>query len=73
VRGQIHAPAALVPGKDLLCGPQSWSGRGGEEKNSQHLSVLESPIIQRVAERYTIELCYLPPPPKLRMCIIQLI
>jgi hypothetical protein len=40
VSGQLHAPAALPSGKDLslllldrrLCGPQSLSGRGGEEK-----------------------------------------
>jgi hypothetical protein len=37
-------------------GPQSESGRGGEEKNSQPLSGLEPPIIQPVAQRYTTEL-----------------
>jgi hypothetical protein len=42
VSGQLHAPAALPPGKRpwypldrRLGGPQSRSGRGGEEKNSQ--------------------------------------
>jgi hypothetical protein len=42
VSGQLHAPAALPPGKSLwypldrrLGGPQSRSGRGGEEKNPQ--------------------------------------
>jgi hypothetical protein len=42
VSGQLHAPAALPPRKkpryslDMrLDGPQSRSGRGGEEKNSQ--------------------------------------
>jgi hypothetical protein len=42
VSGQLHAPAASTPGKSLwyplerrLGGPQSRSGRGGEEKNSQ--------------------------------------
>jgi hypothetical protein len=42
VSGQLHAPAALPPGKETLVpmdrrlgGPQSRSGRGGEEKNSQ--------------------------------------
>jgi hypothetical protein len=39
VSGQFHAPTALLPGKEQLdrrlCGPQSRSGRGGEEKNSQ--------------------------------------
>jgi hypothetical protein len=40
--GQLQAPAALPPGKSpwypldrKLGGPQSRSGRGGEEKNSQ--------------------------------------
>jgi len=43
VSGQLRASAALFPGKESpfytldrssLGGPQSWSGRGGEEKNS---------------------------------------
>jgi hypothetical protein len=41
VSGQLHAPAALPPGKSpwypldrRLGGPQSHSGSGGEEKNS---------------------------------------
>jgi hypothetical protein len=38
-----------------LGGPQSRSGRGGEEKNSQRLPGLEPPIIQSVAQRYTTE------------------
>jgi hypothetical protein len=44
VSGQLHAPAALPPGKEprypldrRLGGPKSCSGRGGEEKNSQPL------------------------------------
>jgi hypothetical protein len=37
-------------------GPQSRSGRGGEEKNSQPLPRLEPPIIHPVAQRYTAEL-----------------
>jgi hypothetical protein len=48
VSGRLHAPAALPPGKEPLVpldrrlgGPQSRSGRGGEEKNSQSLSVIE--------------------------------
>jgi hypothetical protein len=36
-----------------LGGPQSLSGRGGEEKNFQPLPGLESPIIQLVAQRYS--------------------
>jgi hypothetical protein len=42
VSSQLHAPAALPPGKDPLVpldrrldGPQSRSERGGLEKNSQ--------------------------------------
>jgi len=29
--------------------PQTWSGRGGEEKNSQPLPRFEPPIIQPIA------------------------
>jgi hypothetical protein len=36
--------------------PQSRSGRGGVEKNSQPLEGLEPPIIQPVAQSYTTEL-----------------
>jgi hypothetical protein len=39
-----------------LGGPQSRSGRGGEETNSQLLPELETPIIQPVAQHYTTEL-----------------
>jgi hypothetical protein len=39
--------------------PQSRSGRGGEQKNSQPLTGLEPPIIQPTAQRYTAELCRL--------------
>jgi hypothetical protein len=39
-----------------LGGPQSLSGRGGEEKNSQPPPELEPPIIQPVAQHYTTEL-----------------
>jgi hypothetical protein len=42
VSGQLHVPATLSPGKEprypldrRLGGPQSRSGRDGEEKNSQ--------------------------------------
>jgi hypothetical protein len=48
VSGHPHAPAALPPGKSpgypvdgRLGGPQSRSGRGGEEKNSQPLPGIE--------------------------------
>jgi hypothetical protein len=43
-----------------LGGPQSRSGGGGEEKNSQPLPGLEAPIIQPVAQCCTIELSRLP-------------
>jgi hypothetical protein len=39
-----------------LGGPQSRSGRGGEEKNSQPMQGLEPQIIQTVAQCYTAEL-----------------
>jgi hypothetical protein len=39
-----------------LSGPQSRSGCGGEEKNSQPLPGLETPIMQPVTQRYTAEL-----------------
>jgi hypothetical protein len=43
--GQLHAPVALPPRKDLLDrrlgGPQSRSERSDEEKNSQPLPGLE--------------------------------
>jgi hypothetical protein len=42
-----------------LGGPRKRSGRGGEEKNSQPLPGLEPPIIQLVAQRYTVELSWL--------------
>jgi hypothetical protein len=49
VRFQIHTPAALPPEKEHPVpigweagGPQSRSGRGGEEKNSQPLSGIET-------------------------------
>jgi hypothetical protein len=62
VSGQLHAPAALPPGKSpwypldrRLGGPQSRSGYGGEEKNSQtpRESNPRTPIVQSVAQRYT--------------------
>jgi hypothetical protein len=62
VSGQLQAPAALPPGKDPLVsldrrlgGPQSRSGRGGEEKNSQprRESNPRTPIVQPVAQCYT--------------------
>jgi hypothetical protein len=64
VSGQLHALAALPPGKSpwypldrrRLGGPQSRSGHGGEEKNSQPLAGLELPIVQPLPHRFTTEL-----------------
>jgi hypothetical protein len=42
-----------------LSAPQSLSGRGGEEKNSQPLPGLKPPIIQPIAQCYTTELSLL--------------
>jgi hypothetical protein len=39
-----------------LGGLQSWSGRGGKEKNSQPLRGLELLIIQSISQRCTTEL-----------------
>jgi hypothetical protein len=67
VSGQLHVrpryPQGNSPWYPLdrrLGGPQSRSGRGGEEKNSKLLPELEPPIIQPVAQRYTTELSWLP-------------
>jgi hypothetical protein len=63
VSGQLHALAVLLPRNKprypldrRLARPQSQSGRGGEEKNSQPLPGLEPPVIQLVAGRCTTEL-----------------
>jgi hypothetical protein len=57
--GQLHAPAALPPGKEpryqldrRLGGPQSWSGRRGEEK-ILHPTGTRTPTPRPVASRYT--------------------
>jgi hypothetical protein len=63
VSGQLHAPAALSPGKSpwypldrRLGWPQSRSGRGDEEKNSQTQPGHEPLIVQPVAQCCTTEL-----------------
>jgi len=61
VSGQLHAPTALLPGKEPLStrrvgGPQRQGGRGGEKKNSQPLPGLEPQINQPVAQRCNVEL-----------------
>jgi hypothetical protein len=65
VSGQLHALAFLPQGKSpwypldrRLDGPQSQSGCGGEEKNSQPLSGLKPLIIQLIAQHYTTELSH---------------
>jgi hypothetical protein len=55
--GQLHASTALPPGKAgqgnrRLGGPQSRSGRYGEEKNLVAAGN-RSPAVQPVARRYT--------------------
>jgi hypothetical protein len=59
-------PGRLSPGKGptfplvrRLGGPQSRSGCGGEEKNSQLLPRIEPPTIQSVAQRCNTELIHL--------------
>jgi hypothetical protein len=52
-------PRERAPGTPWIgdwVGRQSLSGRGGEEKNSQPLAVLEPPITHPVVQCYTIEL-----------------
>jgi hypothetical protein len=63
VSGQLHAPAALSPGKSpwypldrRLHGPQSQFGCGGEEKNSQPLPGLKPLIIQPITQHYTTQM-----------------
>jgi hypothetical protein len=63
VSGQPYAQPLYPQGKSpwypldrRLDGPQSRSGRGGEEKNSQPVPGLEPPIIQPVTQRYTTRL-----------------
>jgi hypothetical protein len=60
VNCQLHAPAALPPGKEplvpIVYESECRSGRGGEEENSQPLPGLEPPTIQPVAHPYTTEL-----------------
>jgi hypothetical protein len=58
VSGQLHpqGKSPWYPFDRRLGGPQTRSGRGREEKNSQLLLRLEPPIIQPVAQRYTTEL-----------------
>jgi hypothetical protein len=63
VSGQLQAPAALPLGKNpwypldrRLDGPQSRSGRGGEEKKipSPRWELNpRTPIVQPIAQRYT--------------------
>jgi hypothetical protein len=52
----LQRKSPWYPLERRLGGPQSRSGRGGEEKNSQPLPGFEPPIIQPVVQRYTTEL-----------------
>jgi hypothetical protein len=63
VSGELHIPAALSQGRSHVYPadrrvhrPQSRSGHGGGEENSQHLPGFEPPIIQPVAQSCTTEL-----------------
>jgi hypothetical protein len=56
---QVKSPC--YPLDRRLGEPQSRSGRGGEERNSQPLPGLEPPTTQTVIQRYTIKLTRLPP------------
>jgi hypothetical protein len=56
VSSQLHAPAALPPGKrsryllDRRLGDkESLSGRGGEEKNDLAAAEIRTPVVQYVA------------------------
>jgi hypothetical protein len=58
VGGQLQATEGKSPWYPLdrrLGGPQSRSGRGGEEKNSQPLPGFEPPIIHPVTQCHTTE------------------
>jgi hypothetical protein len=57
VSGHLHAPAALPPGKDTLYsfdgrlgGPQSRTGRGGEEEKFPYPTGNRTPVVKSVAE-----------------------
>jgi hypothetical protein len=59
MNGQLHAPAAIPPGKSPLYkldrwldGPQSCNGRCEEEKNLICIEI-QTPVIQRADRRYT--------------------
>jgi hypothetical protein len=52
----LQGKSPWYPVDKRLGGLQSRSGRGCEQKNSQPLPGLESPIIHAVAQRYTTEL-----------------
>jgi hypothetical protein len=62
VSGQLYlkGKSPWYPLDRRLGGPQSRSGRCGEEKYSQPLSGLEPPIIQLVTQSCTTELSQIP-------------
>jgi hypothetical protein len=59
VSGQLHAPAALPPGKEPLVpiGWEAWAGLGAVVKRKipspRRESNPRTPIVQPVAQRYT--------------------
>jgi hypothetical protein len=55
-RFTLKGKSTWYPLARRLGGPQSRFGRGGEEKNSQPLPGIETPIIQPVAHSCTTEL-----------------
>jgi hypothetical protein len=62
VSGQLHAPAALSPGKEppVPIGPQSRSGRRREKFLPYRDSNSNPSVVQPVASRYTD--CAIPAP-----------
>jgi len=53
VSGQLHSPASLPTGKELLVltgeGTQSWSGCGGEDKKILSPAWNQTPVILPMA------------------------
>jgi hypothetical protein len=67
-----HGKSPWYPLDRRLHGPQSQSGRGGEEKNSQPLPGLEPPITQPIVKGYTTELSWLVPSLRMRGAVPRL-
>jgi hypothetical protein len=54
----LQGKSAWYPLDRRLGEPQSRSGRGGEDRNSQPLPGSETPIVQPIAQRFTTEDAY---------------